>query len=172
MTIATVTINSQDNPWEVSTGILFSTLKNQTFSTAGLIANGHPVLDASGANVMVVQNSYTRPAVVTPLVMANYRISKLSHGSWANRCHGHCAILLSGGVGLNVSQSDAEFAAGPSLQVGSVLFTPAFHVARYVDLTNGVGVGSILGPNAPSTLPTSSTWTTKFGFRVSYVLPF
>ncbi len=172
-TLATVTINWQANHWIISTGIMFSSLKVQTFTAANLVKNGQPVLDATTQkNITVAQNSYTRPTVVVPLVMANYRLGFLSHFPLENKCPNHCAILLSGGVGLNVPQKNAEFAAGPSFQIGSVIVTPAFHIGRYTDLTNGIGVGTILGINPPSPLPTSSTWTTKFGIAVSWALPF
>jgi hypothetical protein len=50
--------------------------------------------------------------------------------------------------------------------------TPLVHIGRYNDLTQGIGVGSMLGSSPPSPLPTASRWTAKLGFAVSYVLPF
>lgn len=37
----------------------------------------------------------------------------------------------SGGVGLNVTQRDAEFGLGPSFQFGSVLLAVGTHIGRY-----------------------------------------
>lgn len=172
-TLATVTINWQANQWEISTGIMFSALKNQSFANAPLVVNGAPVPSTSDPtkNETFVQNTFTRPAVVVPMVMLNYRVRGLSDAGWENKCPGHCAVLLSGGVGLNVTQKDAEFGLGPSFQVGSVLFTVGAHIGRYTDLANGIGVGDHLGALAPGTLATTGRWTAKWGFGISYVLP-
>jgi hypothetical protein len=172
-TLATVTINWQSTPWEISTGILFSALKDQTFTNANIVTGGQPVLDpASGKNLTVVQNAYTRPTVLVPMVMANYRLGFLSHFDWENRCPNHCAFVLSGGVGLNVNQKTAEFATGLGFQIGALIFSAGPHVGRYNDLADGIGVGAQLGVSPPSPLPTVSRWTAKLGFTVSYVLPF
>jgi hypothetical protein len=173
-TLATVVINWRSNPWEISTGIMFSTLKNQTFSNVPVVTNGQTVTDTglpTGKALTTVKNTYTRPAVLLPMVMASYRLGFL-HWDWENRCPGHCGFLATGGVGLNVAPKTAEFAAGLSFQIGGVIFTAGPHVGRYTDLTQGVVVGSMLGTSPPTPLPTSSTWTTKLGFAVSYVLPF
>ncbi len=110
--------------------------------------------------------------MVFPLVMANYRLRHLSNYPWENKCPNHCAFLLSGGVGLNLTSKTTDFAAGPSFQIGEVLFTTAAHFGRESVLTSGVTVGSELGSSPPSPLPTANTWRTGFGFAVSYVLPF
>jgi hypothetical protein len=46
-TVATVVISWQDNAWEVSTRILFSTLRTREFSSAPLIINGQQQLDSA-----------------------------------------------------------------------------------------------------------------------------
>jgi hypothetical protein len=171
-TIATVTINWVSNPWEVSTGIMFSALKDQSFSNADLVKNGQSVLDpTTQKNLTVVQNTYTRPAVIFPMVMANARLGFLSNARWENACPNHCAFLLSGGIGLNLNQKDAEFAVGPSFQIGEIILGPVAHIGRYTDLTQGIGVGDQLGVSPPSPLPTATRWTAKLGFAVTYVLP-
>lgn len=170
--LASVTISWQSNPWEVSTGILFSTRVGRSFTNAPLIVNGKPVLDSSGKTLTVVTETDTRPVVVFPMVMANFRLRDLSHSAWENKCPNHCAFLLSGGVGLNLTTKTADFAVGPSFQIGEVLFTTAAHFGRESTLTNGVTVGSQLGSSPPNPLPTANKWTTGFGFVVSYVLPF
>jgi hypothetical protein len=170
--LGTVTISWQSNPWEISTGILFSTLVGRSFTNAPLIVDGKPVVDPSGKNLTVVTEADTRPVVVLPLVMANFRLRGVSHYPWENKCPNHCAFLLSGGVGLNLTTKSADFAVGPSFQIGEVLFTTAAHFGRESMLTNGVTVGSQLGSSPPSPLPTANKWATGFGFTVSYVLPF
>jgi hypothetical protein len=170
--LGTVTISWQSNPWEISTGILFSTLVARSYTNAALIVNGQPVVDSNGKNLTVVTESDSRPVVVFPLVMANYRLRGLSHYPWENRCPNHCAFLVSGGVGLNLNAKTADFAVGPSFQIGEVLFTTAAHFGRESVLTNGVTVGEQLGSSPPSPLPTANRWRTGFGFAISYVLPF
>jgi hypothetical protein len=169
--LGTVNISWQSNPWEISTGILFSTLVSRSFTNAPLIVNGQPVLDTSGKNLTLVTEADTRPVVVLPLVMANFRLRGVSHYTWENKCPNHCAFLLSGGVGLNLTTKTADFAVGPSFQIGEVIFTTAAHFGRESMLTNGVTVGSQLG-SSPPTLPTANKWARGFGFAVSYVLPF
>jgi hypothetical protein len=172
--LATVTISWQSNPWEISTGILFSTLKNQSYASNPLIVNGVPAPDPAnpGKTLTIVQDSYTKPTVVAPLVMANYRLGFISRAGWENKCPNHCAFLLSGGVGLNVLAKTADFAVGPSFQIGEVLFTVGAHIGRDTELAQGLAVGSMLGSSPPSPLPTSEHWTAKLGFAVSYTLPF
>lgn len=171
-TVATVVVDWQANPWEVSTGIMFSWLKSRGFSNAPLIVNGQQQLDSGGKGLTVVAESDTRPTIVAPLVMLNYRLRGVSDYGWQNRCPGHCAFLLSGGVGLNIPAKAAEFAVGPSFQIGALLLTAAAHIGRDTELTQAVGVGAQLGSSPPSPLPTASVWVARFGFVASYVLPF
>lgn len=173
-TVGTVVVNWQANQWEISTGIMFSTAVGRSFSNAPLIVSGVPQLDSGGKNLTVVEEADTHPTVLVPLVMVNYRIRGLSNFHWENRCPGHCAVLLSGGVGLNVTTANknTEFTVGPSFQLGSVIFTPGIHITRNTELTQGVKPGDQLGSSPPSPLPTATHWTGKFGFGISYVMPF
>jgi hypothetical protein len=169
--LATVTINWQSNPWEVSTGILFSGLASRSFTNAGLFSNGNPVLDSGGKNLTVVTQTDTLPAVVFPMVLGSFRIGAWSHANWENKCPNHCAILISGGVGANLTAKTTDFAVGPSFQIGEALFTPAAHFGRQTQLTDGVVVGAQLG-SSPPTLPTKTAWVPAFGFAITYILPF
>src|SRR5712691_2026433 len=172
-TLASVTISWQSNQWEVSTGILFSNVVARSYTNAPLIVGGQPVRDSSGKVLTVVTESDTSPSIVFPMVMGNYRIRRLSHAKWENTwCPNHCAFLISGGVGANLTSKTAEFAVGPSFQIGQVLLTPAAHFGRESILTSGVTVGSQLGSSPPSPLPTKNRWVARFGFAISYVLPF
>jgi hypothetical protein len=163
--IASTTINAQYSRFALSTGVMLSTLKNQTFANAPIIVNGKPVLDGSGkALTQVVVNS-TRPSVVFPLVLLSYR----AH-SFSKHCGGNCSFLLSGGVGANLSSKTADFALGPSLQIGTVLISPIFHYGRQTQLTNGVKLGQQLG-SSPPTLPANYFWAPAFGLSIGYVIP-
>jgi hypothetical protein len=172
VTVATVTINWQANQWAVSTGIMFSRLFSTTFSNGPLLVDGKPQFDAAGKVLTVVQQSDTRPTVMFPAVLASYRIRYLSRYNWENQCPNHCGVLVTGGVGLNLSTKTAEFAVGPSFQFGSLILTPGWHIGRQAELAQGVTVGAQFGSNPPNPLPTSTSWTAKFGLAFSYVLPF
>ena len=163
--IASTTINAQYTRFAISTGVMFSTLKNKAFANAPIISNGQPVLDGSGKALTQVVVNTTRPSVVFPLVLASFRAHSFTH-----KCGGNCSFLFSGGVGANLSSKTADFAIGPSLQFGSVLITPALHYGRQTALTNGVQIGQQLG-SSPPTLPTNNFWKPAFGLSIGYVIP-
>jgi hypothetical protein len=143
--VTTVTINTQNTNWIISTGILFSNLKFHTFTNAPIIVNGKPVLDPTGKVTTVVTRSDTSPTVVAPVLLVSYRFPWISRFAWENKCRGGCSFLLSGGVGANLTSKTADFDTGFSFQIGSVLFTPALHYGRDNRLSNGVAVGQQLG---------------------------
>ena len=163
--VASTTINAQYSRVAISTGVMFSTLKNQTFANAPIIVNGQPTLDATGKVLNQVVVNTTRPSVVFPLILLDYRVHSFSKG-----CKGNCSFLLGGGVGANLSSKTADLAIGPSFQYGSVLVSPIFHYGRQTHLTNGVAVGQQLG-TSPPTLPTNNFWTPAFGFSIGYIIP-
>jgi hypothetical protein len=171
-TISTITVNWQANQWVVTTGIMFSSNLNTNFTNGPLLVGGKPQFDTAGKVLTVVQRSDTKPTVMFPLVSASYRIPWLSNFNWENKCPNHCGFLLTGGVGLNLSLKTAEFAVGPSFQFGSVVLTPGWHIGRHTDLSQGVQVGNQFGSNPPNPLPTSTSWTMKFGLAMGYALPF
>src|SRR6202044_2259262 len=153
--LATVTITWQTQPWVLSSGTLISMLPNRTFAISQLIENGTPVPDPTnpGKYLTYINQTVVHPSISAPMVLANYRIAPLSRFDWENKCPNHCAFLLSGGVGLNLQLHTADFAPGLSLQIGSVLITPAAHLGRETHLMNGLYPGEILGSNPPSSLP-------------------
>ncbi len=169
--IATVTINTQNTNWVISTGILFSNLKYHTFSNAPIIVNGQPVLDPSGKVTTIVTRADTSPSVVAPELLVSYRLPWISRFSWENKCRGGCSFLLSGGAGANLTSKSADFDSGFSFQIGSVLLTPTVHFGRENRLSNGVAVGQKLGSSPPSPLPTDYQWVKKFGIAITYALP-
>jgi hypothetical protein len=142
----------------VSTGIMFSTLENHHFTNAAVINDGVPVTDASGKNITNVVDTVKRPAVILPVVMVHYRMPFFP------------SLMASGGVGLNLGTTTAEFVAGPSIKVVGVVISALAHFGRESELTNGVTLGDRLGVNPPDP-PTSSHWVTRFGVAFSYALP-
>ncbi|HWW88581.1 MAG TPA: hypothetical protein VNZ26_33535, partial [Vicinamibacterales bacterium] len=170
--ITTVAVTWQSNAWEISTGVMFSALPQSTFSNAPLVTNGQPQLDANGKNLTYVQQTNARPGVLFPIVMASWRVGFLSNFAWENRCPNHCAFLVTGGIGLNLKTTTAEFAIGPSFQFGGILLTPALHLGRSPHLTQGLYPNIQLGSSPPDPLPTETRWIGKFGIAATYVVPF
>jgi hypothetical protein len=104
--VATVVITWQSTRFVVSTGVMLSTLENNTFANSPIYdASGAPVLDAGKVTTQVTV-THTRPSVVFPLVMANWRLHSFSKG-----CHGNCSFLIGGGMGANLSSKTADLAA-------------------------------------------------------------
>jgi hypothetical protein len=162
--VATIVVTWQQSNFVLSTGILFSTLANQTFAASPIIVNGVPSTDSSGKYLTAVTVDSIRPSIVFPAVFTSYRFIT---PSW---CTAKCSVLVSGGVGANLTSKTTDFGFGPSLQVGSVLLTPLAHFGRQTQLINGVYIGEPLGVSPPA-LPTKSTWKTSFGFAISYRVP-
>jgi hypothetical protein len=172
-TLGTVTITWQTQPFVLSTGILLSGLPARSYAITQQIVNGAPVEDPKnpGKYLTQITETDTSPSIVFPIVYGSWRIGKFSRADWENHCWNHCAFLLTGGIGANLTNKTADFAAGPSFQVGSVLLTPSAHFGRESVLTNGFYPNEPLGSNPPSALTTANKWTTHFGMGLTYVIP-
>jgi hypothetical protein len=169
--IATVTINAQATHVAISTGIGFSNLKLNTYTSAPVVANGTTVLNPDGSVKTLVNGSATDFSVIAPLVLASYRINSISNYRWETRCPGSCSFLFSAGVGANLTAKEADFDLGGSFEIANVLFTPAFHFGSDVRLTDGVYVGQPSGSNPPSPLPTTTKGVRKGAIAVTYSIP-
>ena len=153
--LGTVVIRWQSNPWLVSTGIMFSSLRNRSFSNAPVFVDGKPVFEGD-KTVTEVQESTKRPTIVIPSVMLHYKF--FEH------------VMASGGVGLNLGNTTAEFMVGPSFKFYGIIISPVAHFGRETTLSQGVKVGDRLGLDPPDP-PTTSKWTTRFALGFSYALP-
>ena len=162
--IGTVVITWQQTNWSISTGVVLSALKNKTFANSPLYSNGVPMGDGSGHTFTQVTVAKSYPGVISPVFFVNYRL----HNFQANQ--GRWAFLFSGGIGANFVTKSADFAAGPSIQYGNVLFTPAVHYGRQTELINGVHVGDQLGTSPPA-LPTNNVYKPAIGLGITYRLP-
>ncbi len=158
--VGTVVITWQQSNWTLSTGILLSSLANQTFANSLIYVNGVP--DPNKLTEVTVDS--IRPSVVFPAVFGSYRFYAPA------KCKGKCAFLGTVGVGANLTSKTTDFGTGVSLQLGSILLTPLAHFGRQTELDHGVFVGERLGVSPP-TLPTKTAWKAAFGFGISYRLP-
>lgn len=162
--VGTVVITWQQSNWSLSTGVVLSSLANQSFNNSPLFANGVPVTDASGKTLTIVTISKSYPGVISPVFLVNYRIHNYQ------RAQGKWAFLISGGIGINLATKSADFAAGPSIQYGNFIFGPILHYGRQTNLTNGVKVGDEFGDSPPS-LPTNNIYKPGAGISLTYRLP-
>jgi hypothetical protein len=163
--IATVTITWQQANWSLSTGVVLSFLKNKAYANAPLYGpTGAPVTDGGGHTYTYVSLSKTYPGIISPVVFVNYRLHNFqtSQGRWA--------LLFSGGMGANIITKSADFASGPSIQFGNIVFTPAIHYGRQASLANGVHVGDQLGTSPPA-LPVYNPYKPALGFGLTYRIP-
>ncbi len=133
--LATVVLTWQGSNFGLSSGILLSVLPNRTYANTPIIVNGVPVLDSGGKVTTMVTETDTKPSVMTPLAMFNYELP----GVFC--CKGKFGVLLSAGLGANLSTKSADYMAGVSFRYREVLFTPALHYGRENFLTNGIAVG-------------------------------
>jgi hypothetical protein len=162
--IATVVVSWQGSNFALSTGLLLSTLPNRVYSNTPIVLNGVPVLDSGGKVTTVVTENETRPSVVTPLAMLNYEFTQ------HNYANGKFGVLVSGGLGANLTTKTADYAVGFSLRFRELLFSPLLHLGRETYLSNGVAVGQKLG-SSPPTLTTEQHFKPAVGFAISYRIP-
>ncbi len=162
--IATVTITWQGTNFSLSSGILLSTLPNRTYANSPIIINGLPVLDNSGKVTTEVTESDTRPSIVTPLALFNYEVTRKNYAG------GKFGVLVSGGLGANLTTKSADYALGLSFRYREALFSPMLHYGRETFLSNGVTVGQKLG-SSPPTLPTEQNFKPAFGLAITYRIP-
>ena len=162
--VATVTITWQGTNFSLSSGILLSTMPNRTYANSPIIINGVPVLDSSGKVTTEVTESDTRPSVVTPLALFNYEFTRKNHVG------GKFGVLVSGGLGANLTTKSADYAVGVSFRYREILFSPMLHLGRESFLSNGVTVGQKLG-SSPPTLPSEQEFKPAFGLAITYRIP-
>ena len=93
LVLGTVSVTWGGSRWEVSTGVLFSTLANRSFQASPQIVNGQVQLDSSGKTNTSITESITRPSVV-PIALAHFRFIEAARGDR------RIAFLMSAGMGV------------------------------------------------------------------------
>jgi len=129
---AVTTIVAQyGNPsrFEISTGTMFSTLPNRSFSAETKITQtpGGP----TEGEVMIVK-TLSRPAIV-PFAAANLRMTP--EWTWLGNRRG--AAYLTGALGLNPYHTTTDYAVGPSVSWRLVMLSGLFHWGHDSRLTQG-----------------------------------
>jgi len=148
--IATLTVLYADPIFEVSTGVLFSTLPNRTFANQTLV-NVMPGTIPTTGDIIITQ-SIIRP-IVLPYVAANWRLGHdfLIDGR-------RSAIYFTTAVGFNAYNTTAEYAIGPSLSWRMIMLSPLFHIGHDIHLTQGETVGQVwCNSSASAGSPTACT---------------
>jgi hypothetical protein len=168
-----VSITWITQPFVLSAGILLSSLPNRSYAISQMVIDGAPVADPTnpGKYLTFINQTVTHPTISFPEVLGSWRIGALSNRNWETKCPNHCAFLVSGGIGLNISQKSADFSGGVSFQLGSVLFTPLANFSRESLLIDGLYPGEILGSNPPSALQTQNAWKVHYGLALTIVVP-
>jgi hypothetical protein len=159
----TVAVTWIRQPWEVSAGIMYSTVLGRSFQNSPVIKDGVVQVDKSGKPITEVTETTTKPTI-DAVILVHYRFHE-----WPAFQSRRFAILASGGVGTGTNGSGADFAAGISFAFGNFFLSPLLHFTRDVRLTNGVTLGqNLMGVNPP---PTERYWVHKFGLALTYGLP-
>jgi hypothetical protein len=158
----TVAVTWVHQPWEVSGGIMYSTVLGRNFQNSPVINNGAVVLDMSGKPLNEVTQSTTKPTI-DALILVHWRFYE-----WQVSPTRRCAVLGSVGVGTGTNGSGADFAAGMSFAYGNFFVSPLLHFTRDLRLTNGVILGQNLMGASP---PTECYWVHKFGLAFTYAIP-
>lgn len=178
-TVATVPITFGADRWltfTTSTGTAFMlgraanySLQQQataSSSSSGTLCSG-VVQGPSGptSTYCVVNSPSSSPQVLVPVVYVHYLLFGVQKSPFQIGFH------LTGGAGLNVSPANksAAFLAGASLQLGSVMITPAVSFFEDQRLGGGYNIGQLY--TSGGSLPTSIVWPRKFSIGISYVIP-
>ncbi len=172
VTLSTITLTWQSSPWTFSAGILVSTLVNRTYAVSPVVSGG-VISVATGTTTIETQiaETDTAPSIIFPLAQVNFRLNKFSRSLFGTRCSGHCGILVSAGMGPNLTTKSTDFIVGPSLQIKGVILTPVLDYGRENFLSGGLVPNQPLGTSPPSSLPTHTSWTPHAGFALTYVIP-
>jgi hypothetical protein len=181
-TIATVPITygaGRYRTFTTSTGVAFLLGKAANYSlqqqatasttgtpTPGTLCSG--IATSSGASTStycVVNSASSSPQILAPAVYLHY----LLFGS--KRSPFQVGVHLAGGVGLDLTPANksAAFMAGASLQLGTVMITPAVTFFEDQRLAGGYTTQQLY--TSSGTLPTNIVWPKKFSIGITYVIP-
>jgi len=174
--ITTITVLYADPIFEVSTGVLFSTLPDRSFSNQTTVTQNPGGVPSLG-NVVITKTTI-RPTVL-PFVGANLR---LGHDYlWPDSRRG--AVYFTAGVAFNAYNTTAEYVVGPSFSWRSVMVSPLLHIGHDSHLTQGEYVGQIwcnqsgasgsipMCSGAPPSPSTSYHWVPAFALGLSIRIP-
>lgn len=181
-TIATVPITygaGRYRTFTTSTGIAFLMGKTANYSlqqqatasgtttTPGTVCSG--IATGSGTSTpstyCVVNSPSSSPQILAPAIYLHY----LLFG--AKKTPFQVGVHLTGGVGLNLFpvNKSAAFMAGASLQLGTVMITPAVTFFQDQRLAGGYTTQQIY--TSAGALPTNIVWPKKFSIGITYVIP-
>ncbi len=174
--VVTITVLFADPIFEVSTGALFSTLPDRTFSNQTIVSQSPGTVPTLG-NVVITKTTI-RPTVL-PFVAGNFRLGHDFLMPDSRRG----AAYLTAGVGFNAYNTTAEYVVGPSISWRSVMLSALLHVGHDSHLTQGEYTGQIWCntsaasasiPLCTGTPPSPSTayhWVPAFAVGVSIRIP-
>lgn len=147
-----------------TTGSLCSGVATSTTSTTN--GSGTSTSTTSPASTYCVANSpSSSPQVLVPVVYAHYLLGGVKQSPFRIGLH------LTGGVGLNVTAAtkSATFLVGPSVQLGSVMITPALSFFEDQRLKGNFNSSQLY--TTSGSVPTDLAWVRKISFGISYIIP-
>ena len=181
-TIATVPITygaGRYRTFTTSTGVAFLLGKAANYSlqqqatasatgtpTPGTLCSGIATSSSpSTSTYCVVNSASSSPQILAPAVYLHY----LLFG--AKRSPFQVGVHLAGGVGLDLTPANksAAFMAGASLQLGTVMITPAVTFFEDQRLAGGYSTQQLY--TTSGTVPTNIVWPKKFSIGITYVIP-
>jgi hypothetical protein len=144
--------------WDGSVGLIFSALPNRSFAV-------QPVFTGEMVTDKRVAQTKTLPTPV-PFVALNYRLTNdLPTSTWKSN------LYVTGLAGINPNTSTADFGAGLSLSVRSLMVSVVAHFGHDTELTQGLKVDQNLGAGFRDSLTTRTFWTTTIAVGVSIRVP-
>jgi hypothetical protein len=174
--VVTITVLYADPIFEVSTGALFSTLPDRTFSNQTTVTQNPGGVPTLG-NVVIAKTTI-RPTVL-PFVAGNWRLGHDFLMPDSRRG----AAYFTAGVGFNAYNTTAEYVVGPSLAWRSVMLSALLHIGHDSHLTQGEYVGQVwcnsaaasgsvpLCSGAPPSPSTAYHWVPAFAIGLSVRIP-
>ena len=133
--MTTITVFFYEPIFEVSTGVLFSTVPNRTF------ANQTKIDQVSGVPTsgdVYIAKTLSRPAI-EPFVAANWRIGR--DVRWLGKRRQ--AVYGTGLLAFNPYVNLLDYGVGFSYSWRSIMFTPMYHAAHDTRLTQGLYTGEV-----------------------------
>jgi hypothetical protein len=150
------------SPFNVSAGVAFSTIPSREFAIEPVAT---PPGSTTTTNEFVLQsNSSFHPL---PIGMVSARLCEPNE-----KISFHLSLGVAGNFNSqSAGGSSAEFLIGPSIALFRTMFlTPGLHIGKKTTLGDGFVLGNPTPPNVTSA-PIESSYTTGFGFAITFTKP-
>jgi len=150
------------SPFNVSAGVAFSTIPDRQFAI-------EPVATPPGSTTTTNEFVLKSNSTFHPLPIGVVSARLCEPNEWLSF---HASFGLAGNFNSqNAGGSSAEFLFGPSIALFRTMFlTPGLHIGKKASLGDGFVLGNPAPPNV-TTPPIQSSYTTGFGFAITFTKP-